>query len=175
MSVFDTKVSCPPWSEAHQQRCSWDGTKTGVLPAVFNTILLQVAWFAMEGFTFFLRLGGKVVGRFSAHLDTSNTLACAKGRRAARSVLTNGLGLSFLCSHILLGHVGSLTEAAEKALGHKVVIKRFMVTVWGRTGYLRPEQEHAPLKGKFQIQLSCEGECYANPYCWCGVQTAHQL
>lgn len=72
----------------------------------------------MEGFTFFLRLGGKVVGRISAHLDTSNTLACAKG---------------------------SLTEAAERALGHKVVIKRFMVTAWGRTGYLLPEQEHAPL------------------------------
>ncbi|KAL3159342.1 hypothetical protein ABBQ32_011293 [Trebouxia sp. C0010 RCD-2024] len=81
----------------------------------------------MEGFTFFLRLGGKVVGRFSAHLDTSNTLACAKG---------------------------SLTEAAEKALGHKVVIKRFMVTVWGRTGYLRPEQEHAPLKDCTSVMTS---------------------
>jgi len=40
-----------------------------------------------------------------------------------------------------------LTEAAEKALGHKVVIKRFMVTVWGRTGYLQPDLEYAPLIG----------------------------
>jgi len=43
---------------------------------------------------------------------------------------------------------GSLTEAAERALGHKVVIKRFMVTVWGRTGFLQPEVEFAPLGGK---------------------------
>lgn len=72
----------------------------------------------MEGFVLFLRLGSRVVGRFSADLDTTNTLACAKG---------------------------SLTESAERVLGHKVVIKRFMVTVWGKTGYLQPEQEHAPL------------------------------
>ena len=47
-----------------------------------------------------------------------------------------------------LSPAGSLTEAAERALGHKVVIKRFMVTVWGRTGFLQPEAEFAPLVGK---------------------------
>ena len=47
---------------------------------------------------------------------------------------------------------GTLTEAAEKVLGHKVVIKRFMVTVWGRTGYLLPEQESAPLIGQISFQ-----------------------
>lgn len=154
MSVFDIEVSLPTVVRGTQAKLFFEWNGSSFQAAVSNNILLQVAWFAMEGFTFFLRLGGKVVGRFSAHLDTSNTLACAKGRRAARNCLTYGLGLSFLYGHILLGHVGSLTEAAERALGHKVVIKRFMVTVWGRTGYLRPEQEHAPLEGKFEIQLS---------------------
>ena len=57
----------------------------------------------------------------------------------------------------LLGPAGSLTEAAEKALGHKVVIKRFMVTVWGKTGYLQPEEEYAPLTGKFKQALVHSG------------------
>ena len=52
-----------------------------------------------------------------------------------------------------LSPAGSLTEAAERALGHKVVIKRFMVTVWGRTGFLQPEVEFAPLVGKCSWQL----------------------
>lgn len=56
---------------------------------VFNLqphFAVQVCRAVMEGFTFFLRLGGKVVGRISAHLDTSNTLACAKGSLAWQSV-----------------------------------------------------------------------------------------
>ena len=98
----------------------------------------------MEGFVFFLRLGSRVVGRFSADLDTSNTLAAAKGGPAVQSVRS----LEFVLSvNKVLGAAGSLTEAAEKALGHKVVIKRFMVTIWGKTGYLHPEQEYAPLTG----------------------------
>lgn len=72
----------------------------------------------MEGFTFSLRLGGRIIGRVAVQLDTSESLACAKG---------------------------NLTDAAQRALGHKVVIKRFMVTVWGRTGYLQPDLEYAPL------------------------------
>ena len=108
----------------------------------------------MEAFTFFLRLGGKVVGRFSAHLDISNTLACAKGTRVAQSSCFTDWACRFCIFILLLAHVGSLTEAAERALGHKVVIKRFMVTVWGRTGYLLPEQEHAPLKGN--LNFSCQ-------------------
>ena len=58
---------------------------------------------------------------------------------------------------------GNLTDAAQRALGHKVVIKRFMVTVWGRTGYLQPDLEYAPLIGtgidkhhcilKFQVSV----------------------
>lgn len=81
----------------------------------------------MEGFTFSLRLGGRIIGRVAAQLDPSESLSCAKG---------------------------SLTEAAEKVLGHKVVIKRFMVTVWGRTGYLQPEIEFAPLKDCTQVMTS---------------------
>lgn len=72
----------------------------------------------VEHISFSLRLGGRTIGRVSALLDVAESLECAKG---------------------------TLTEAAEKVLGHKVVIKRFMVTIWGRTGYLQPEQESAPL------------------------------
>lgn len=86
--------------------------------AVYITILAAGFCAKMEGFTFSLRLGGRIIGRVAAELDPFESLACAKG---------------------------SLTEAAERALGHKVVIKRFMVTVWGRTGFLQPELEFAPL------------------------------
>lgn len=48
--------------------------------------VLQVCCLVMEGFTFFLRVGSRVIGRISAHLDTSDTLAGAKGRLAALSV-----------------------------------------------------------------------------------------
>ncbi|KAL0027283.1 hypothetical protein WJX77_009511 [Trebouxia sp. C0004] len=81
-------------------------------------VVVAVFYAKMEGFMFPLRLGGRIIGRVAAELDPSESLACAKG---------------------------SLTEAAEKALGHKVVIKRFMATVWGRTGFLQPEMEFAPL------------------------------
>lgn len=43
--------------------------------------------------------------------------------------------------------VGSLTELAQQSLGHNVVIKRFMVTSCGRTGYLHPYQEQLPIAG----------------------------
>ena len=33
----------------------------------------------MEGFTFSLRLGGRIIGRVAAELDPSESLACAKG------------------------------------------------------------------------------------------------
>ena len=62
-----------------------------------------------------------------------------------RSKFSADTGQTCLAS---LPPAGSLTEAAERALGHKVVIKRFMVTVWGRTGFLQPEVEFAPLVGK---------------------------
>ena len=101
----------------------------------------------MEGFVFFLRLGCRVVGRFSADLDTSNTLACAKGMLAVQSIRCLTFFFFFSTINKLLGPTGSLTEAAEKTLGHKVVIKRFMVTVWGKTGYLQREQEYTPLTG----------------------------
>lgn len=66
-----------------------------------------------------------------------------------------------------LPSAGSLTEAAERALGHKVVIKRFMVTVWGKTGFLLPEVELAPLIGECSclmlsqscLQFSCDAQC----------------
>lgn len=45
----------------------------------------------MEGFVFFLRLGSRVVGRFSADLDTTNTLACAKGSLVVPSVSSVGV------------------------------------------------------------------------------------
>ncbi len=33
----------------------------------------------MEGFTFSLRLGGRIIGRVAAELDPLESLACAKG------------------------------------------------------------------------------------------------
>ena len=66
----------------------------------------------------------------------------------------------------VLGPAGSLTDAAEKALGHKVVIKRFMVTVWGKTGYLHPEQEHAPLTGNSKKLWSSIINCYLPSQAW---------
>lgn len=166
--------------ECHQSRSLINKAFRCLLVLFNTTFVWQVCWSAMERFTFFLRLGGKVVGRFSADLDISNTLACAKGRYVAQSVRSTDWACRFCIVTIFLGRVGSLTEAAERALGHKLVIKRFMVTVWGRTGYLLPEQEHAPLKGsfKFSCYLSplwvwCHH--HANAYSCCGMQTAQQL
>lgn len=44
---------------------------------------------------------------------------------------------------------GCLTEIAQQFLGHSVVIKRFMVTSCGRTGYLHPYQEQLPITGEY--------------------------
>ena len=106
----------------------------------------------MEAFTFSLRLGGRIIGRMFAHLDTSDTLACSKGifSRRALSIAMWYPPVPKLPTSPF-DSAGNLTEAAERILGHKVVIKRFMVTVWGRTGYLQPEQEYAPLAGEFEF------------------------
>jgi len=72
----------------------------------------------MEDFTVSLRLGSRIIGRVAARLDTKASLADAKG---------------------------CLTEIAQQFLGHSVVIKRFMVTSCGRTGYLHPYQEQLPI------------------------------
>lgn len=72
----------------------------------------------MEQFTISLRLGSRIIGRVVCTLNTKASLADAKG---------------------------SLTELAQQSLGHSVVIKRFMVTSCGRTGYLHPYQEQLPI------------------------------
>ena len=99
----------------------------------------------MEGFTFSLRLGGMIIGLVAVQLDTAESLACAKGisrsctmepcRHSCKFLVTDG------------SSAGNLTNAAQTAFGHKVVIKRFMITVWGRTGYLQPDLEYASVTG----------------------------
>lgn len=77
-----------------------------------------------------------------------------------------------------LPSAGSLTEAAEKALGHKVVIKRFMVTVWGRTGFLQPEMEFAPLVGECSCSTLSSSHSFRlflvmlNALLWCAECTS---
>jgi len=89
------------------------------------------------------------------------------------SILSADSGQTCLAT---LPSAGSLTEAAERALGHKVVIKRFMVTVWGRTGFLQPEVEFAPLVGECSC-LMLSHSCLLflvmlNAVIWCAECTS---
>ena len=43
---------------------------------------------------------------------------------------------------------GQITEQAKAALGRDVQLHRFIITLRGRTGYLRPELEEEPIRGE---------------------------
>ena len=45
---------------------------------------------------------------------------------------------------------GQITEQAKAALGRDVQLHRFIITLRGRTGYLRPELEEEPIRGEMR-------------------------
>ena len=102
---------------------------------------------------FSIRLDGKSEGCVKVFMKDEQSLKEARGKLLQQFAAASRT-MSSQLQHTILSSAGLIVAQAAEQLGQDVLLRHFLVTVRGRTGYLEPQWEDCSITGTSVVSLA---------------------